>query len=163
MRSHQTEPDDGAPAGERVAAVVDHTVVPDYFHHDQQGVVFHMWFVAYLEQARNEYLRVRGYPLGELLADGCDIQVVHLDLDWSAPCRYGDVLVVRASMVRAGTTSLVLAFDVTVAGESIATARGVYVIVDRESHAKTSLPVGLRRAIGTAAVAAATQRSSTVG
>ena len=50
-----------------------------------------MWYLAFLEQARNEYLAAQGFSLADLLASGHDIQLVHVEVDWSAALRYGDI------------------------------------------------------------------------
>lgn len=106
-----------------------HTVRVRYFECDQQGVVFHMWYLAYLEDARNALLAAAGYGLPRLLADGLDIQVVHAQLDWRASARWGDELEVEAAVARVSRTSLTLSFVVLVADHEVASAETTYVIV----------------------------------
>lgn len=125
-----------------------------YYQFDQQGVAFNMWYLAYLEDARNGYLEQIGYPLATLLAQGYDIQLVHVEAGWQAPCRYGDRLSIRTRVSRAGTTSLRFEFDLRAGGVPIAEAASVYVVVagpDRvragATPGKSPLPAALRDAL----------------
>ena len=118
-----------------------------YFHFDQQGVIFNMWYLGFMEEARNGFLAGRGYPLGMLLDEGFDIQVVHSEIDWISAVRFGDDLSIVAQPVRVGTTSFALGFSIRVADDVRATATSVYVIVDGQTFQKTALPGGLRAAL----------------
>jgi acyl-CoA thioester hydrolase len=119
-----------------------------YYQFDQQGVAFNMWYLAFLEQARNAYLAARGFSLEDLLASGHDIQLVHVEVDWSSALRYGDPFAIDVSSARIGTTSFTLRYAVAVQGQVRATASSVYVIVDASIQGKASLPPGLRAALG---------------
>ncbi len=118
-----------------------------YYQFDQQGVVFNMWYLAFLEEARNGYLAARGFSLQHLLDSGHDIQVVHSTIDWSGPATFGDEVIIDARPGRVGTTSFSLDFAVLVNGVQRATAAMAYVIVDAEQWVKAQLPAGLRAAL----------------
>jgi len=118
-----------------------------YYQFDQQGVAFNMWYLAFIEQARNGYLAARGFSLEDLLASGHDIQLVHVEMDWSAALRYGDPLAIEVTLGHVGTTSFALRYALAVEGQGRATASAVYVIVDAAVLGKASLPTGLRTAL----------------
>jgi acyl-CoA thioester hydrolase len=59
---------------------------------DQQGIVFYGEYVTFQDEAFNGYLRAIDYGYDEMLADGWDIHVVNLELDFRAPARFGDVI-----------------------------------------------------------------------
>jgi acyl-CoA thioester hydrolase len=118
-----------------------------YYQFDQQGVAFNMWYLAFLEQARNGYLTARGFSLEDLLASGHDIQLVHVEVDWSSALRYGDPFTIDVSSARAGKTSFTLRYALAVQGQVRATATSVYVIVDASIQGKALLPPGLRAAL----------------
>jgi acyl-CoA thioester hydrolase len=118
-----------------------------YYQFDQQGVAFNMWYLAFIEQARNAYLADQGFSLEDLLASGHDIQLVHAEIDWSAALRYGDSLAVEVTCGQVGTTSFTLRYELAVQAQVRATASAVYVIVDAAIHGKASLPTGLRTAL----------------
>ena len=122
--------------------------VPTYYYQfDQQGVAFNMWYLAFVEQARNAYLAAQGYSLEDLLASGHDIQMVHVELDWSAALRFGDSLEIEVSLGHAGTTSFSLRQVLSVHEGERAVAAVVYVIIDAATNAKAALPDELRAAL----------------
>lgn len=128
-------------------ATVSVPIPIQYYQFDQQGVVFNMWYLALMEQARNAYLAEFGFSLQDLHASGHDIQVVHVEVDWLAPLRYGDQLTIDVSPGRVGTTSFGLKFEFIGDQGTIATADAVYVIVDDQICGKADLPPGLRSAV----------------
>lgn len=69
---------------------------------DAQEVVFYGDYLTYQDETFSQFLREIGYPYGEMEANGWDIHVVHADLDYRAPARFGDDLVcgIRATAVR---------------------------------------------------------------
>jgi acyl-CoA thioester hydrolase len=130
-----------------MSTVVTVPVQTHYYQFDQQGVAFNMWYLAFIEQARNGYLAAQGFSLEDLLASGHDIQMVHADVDWKAALRYGESLVVEVNCDRVGTTSFSLRYALAAQGKVRATAGGVYVIVDGAIQGKAALPAGLRKAL----------------
>jgi acyl-CoA thioester hydrolase len=122
-------------------------VATHYYQFDQQGVAFNMWYLAFVEQARNSYLVERGFSLEDLLASGHDVQLVHIEVDWKAPLRYGDHLEVDVTLGHTGSTSFSVNFSLMAGGHECATASVVYVIIDARTHAKAPLPIRLRTAL----------------
>jgi YbgC/YbaW family acyl-CoA thioester hydrolase len=118
-----------------------------YFEADQQGVVFNMWYLAWFEDARNALLHHAGFSLHDLLASGHDIQVVHTEIDWQGPVRWPDHVEIATTIGTLGRTSIAFDFEVWRNGESVATGRTVYVIVDLEASGKRPIPQALRDAL----------------
>jgi acyl-CoA thioester hydrolase len=114
-----------------------------YLDVDQQGVVFHMWYLAYFEDARNAFLADRGLPLPELLHQSCDLQLAHTEIDWHGSVRWADAAIVRVEPTHVGTTSFTLDFGILVDGTEIVHGRTVYVTIDPEGR-KQPLPASLR-------------------
>jgi acyl-CoA thioester hydrolase len=125
-----------------------HTV--RYFECDQQGVVFNMWYLGYFDEALGAYLDAGGTGYREMIAAGFDVQLVHSDIDWVSPLRWGDEAVVVVRLLRSGTTSLTVGFDVSTAGRAVATGRTVYVAVRTDGSGKVPIPPVLAAAIGAA-------------
>lgn len=123
-----------------------------YLEADQQGVVFHMWYLAYFEDARNAFLAAIGVPLHELLELGCDLQVVHTQIDWQGSVHWGDEVQVTVAVARVGTTSFTLAFDAVVHGTILVTAQTVYVTINA-AGTKRGLPEQLRHALAAQSLA----------
>jgi acyl-CoA thioester hydrolase len=57
-----------------------HSVEVRYLEVDQQGVVFNMWYLAYLDDAMTAYLLAGGLPYTEMIEAGYDVQLVHTEL-----------------------------------------------------------------------------------
>jgi len=59
---------------------------------DCGGVVYYANYLKYFERARTQYLEDRGLSVAELLKAGRVFVVVHAEVDYRAPARYGDTL-----------------------------------------------------------------------
>ena len=127
-------------------------IVPRYAEVDQQGVVFHAHYLTWFDETCTAFLTHLAVPYAALIADETDFQVVHSDIDYRAPVRWGDAVRVRAGCLTVGVTSFTLRFTVLRTGtdgiERVAvTGRNVYVVVSTRDWAKRSVPEGLRRAL----------------
>ena len=128
-------------------------VVPRYAEIDQQGVVFNSHYLVWFDEAFTGFLAHVGMPYPELIASGTDVQVVHTELDYAEPVRWGDDARVAVACERVGTTSFVLVFAVRRAPDAGAVAvsgRTVYVCVDPVGWTKRSVPDVLAAALGSA-------------
>lgn len=65
---------------------------------DCGGVVYYANYLKYFERARTEYLEVRGYSVAALMSQGVTFVVVHAEVDYCSPGRYGDTLVVETEI-----------------------------------------------------------------
>lgn len=125
-----------------------HTVEVRYLEVDQQGVVFNMWYLAYLDDAMTAYLLSGGLPYRDMLEEGYDVQLVHTEVDWVGSLGWGDRADIEVSTSRLGTTSFTLDFAVRTGGRDVATARTVYVVVGTDGSGKRPVPDRLRTALG---------------
>ncbi len=125
-----------------------HAVHVRYLEVDRQGVVFNMWYLAYLDDAMTAFLHEGGLPYGEMLAAGYDVQVVHTELDWHGPLGLGDPAVVRVAVSKIGRTSFTLRFGVLCGARVVAEASTVYVAVRTDGSGKCELPPVLLDALG---------------
>jgi acyl-CoA thioester hydrolase len=124
-----------------------HTVEVRYLEVDQQGVVFNMWYLAYLDDAMTAYLLAGGLPYVEMLEAGYDVQLVHTELDWVGSLGWGDRADIDVKTSRLGTTSFTLDFAVRAGGRDVAIARTVYVVVGTDGSGKRPVPDRLRTAL----------------
>jgi acyl-CoA thioester hydrolase len=121
-----------------------------YFEADQQGVVFNMWYLAYLDDAMTAYLLAGGLPYTEMISAGYDVQLVHTELDWVGSLGWGDRADIDVSTSRLGTTSFTLDFAVRTGERAVASAKTVYVVVGTDGSGKRPVPEPLRKALGEA-------------
>lgn len=80
---------------------------------DAGGVVYHAQYLAFLERARTEWLRARGYGQ-EQMRDGHDLvfAVRAMRIDFRLPARLDDLLQVTVALSECRKASLVIAQQV---------------------------------------------------
>jgi acyl-CoA thioester hydrolase len=74
---------------------------------DLQGVVNNANYQHYLEHARHEFLFSRGVDFAKLHAEGTDLIVIRVEIDYKFPLRSHDLFVVKLNLVREGNLRLV--------------------------------------------------------
>ncbi len=62
---------------------------------DCGGVVYYANYLKYFERARTEYLESRGCSVAALMEQGTVFVVVHAEVDYRSPARYGDTLAIE--------------------------------------------------------------------
>ena len=75
---------------------------------DFTGVVYHANYLRFFERGRSEFLRCCGLDHAQLMAlpDPAAFAVAHMEIDFKAPARIDDALVVRTRFAKAGRASL---------------------------------------------------------
>ena len=76
---------------------------------DCGGVVYYANYLKYFERARTQYLEERGISVAGLRSQGTQFMVVHVELDYRSPTRYGDTLIVDTKLSAAGQASITFA------------------------------------------------------
>jgi acyl-CoA thioester hydrolase len=120
-----------------------------YLEVDQQGVVFNMWYLGYMDEAFSAFV-AQTTAWQDLLDAGVDSQVVHTELDWSGSLKWGGQVHVDVAVSKLGRTSFTVEFLIH-AGDSakpVVTARTVYVCVATDGSGKIEPPQMLLEALG---------------
>lgn len=125
-----------------------HRVDVRYLEADQQGVVFNMWYLAYFDDAMTALLADGGLPYTEMLDAGWDVQLVHTELDWVGPLRWGEPAEVDVALARVGTTSFTLQFTARAGEREACHGETVYVAVETEGWTPVPVPEPLLAALG---------------
>lgn len=74
---------------------------------DQAGIVYYPRFFNYFHMVYEDYLRERVIPLHAILKERkIGFPIVHLEADFRAPLRYGDVCPVELELLKLGGSSL---------------------------------------------------------
>ena len=73
---------------------------------DCGGVVYYANYLKYFERARTQYLEDRGLSVAGLLNEGTQFLVVHAELDYRSPARYGETLTIATKLAAIGNASL---------------------------------------------------------
>jgi acyl-CoA thioester hydrolase len=120
---------------------------------DVQSVVFNAHYLAYFDMATLELWRAIYGSHADLVADGYDTVAAAAHVEYLAPARFDDELVARAGIRHLGTTSLIIAFEISREDTTVATGEVHYVFVEPGSSAKKA-PGGRVRELLAAAAAA---------
>jgi acyl-CoA thioester hydrolase len=74
---------------------------------DFSGYVYHASYLRFLERARTEWLRMLGFAQGNLSqAEGISFAVRRIEIDYLAPARMDDPLIVETRIRRVGGASV---------------------------------------------------------
>ncbi|MEE0691720.1 MAG: thioesterase family protein [Lachnospiraceae bacterium] len=118
---------------------------------DQQGIVYNGNYVAYTDLAFEEYLRFKGYSYGEL-STKYNSEVCHKKstYEFHASAFEGDMLEVGLRVLKIGTKSFTLGFEVYRQGEDqiLVSAESVYVGYDPVNRASLPITPLLRSILG---------------
>ncbi len=103
-------------------------------HTDYAGVVWHGAYLTWLEEARVEFLRSLGLEFAKLVALGCDLPVVDLNLRYHRSLRLGQSAVVKTRLAELLGVRINWDYQIQAPqGEALyVTGRVVLVAVDRE-------------------------------
>jgi acyl-CoA thioester hydrolase len=127
--------------------VPSYSFTPRFYEIDGQGVMFNMWYLAYVDEAVDAFFVERGLPYREWRGLGFDVHVVHVDLDFNAGVRNRDRTEILVSTSRIGGKSFTLDFAFRRDGETACTGGIVYAAVSTEGGTIT-LPDRLVEALG---------------
>lgn len=75
---------------------------------DAGGVVYHANYIKYLERARTEYFRDRGFLVAKLAECGFIFPVVRLEINFKAPAFHDDLMVVESAPTKITGASFTL-------------------------------------------------------
>ena len=122
-----------------------------YPHHsDYSSVVWHGNYIAWLEEARLEYLRSIGIDYAELVALGCELPVVELSLRYHRSVQMGMAVVVKTRMTEIAGVRINWDYRIqSVDGEELyLTGRVTLVAIDREKgKILRQLPSAIKEAL----------------
>jgi acyl-CoA thioester hydrolase len=65
---------------------------------DCGGVVYYANYLKYFERARTQYLEERGLSVTRLMQEGTVFVVVHAEVDYRSPARYGEQLTIETAV-----------------------------------------------------------------
>lgn len=103
---------------------------------DCGGVVYYANYLKYFERARTRYLEERGLSVAELMNEGTAFVVVHAEVDYRSPARYGDTLVIDTIVADMSTASLSFAHVVKEKGSGRVVVEGSARLAATDRHGK---------------------------
>lgn len=122
------------------------------YHEDTDGggVVYYANYLKFMERARTEWLRARGFEQDVLLRDRRVLFAVRtLSMDYHRPARFNDLLEVVSRIAEVGGASLTFAQSIrrTDSTEVLCDARVKVACIDAENFRARRLPRQLMREI----------------
>jgi acyl-CoA thioester hydrolase len=123
------------------------------YHEDTDGggVVYYANYLKFMERARTEWLRARGFEQDVLLRDRRVLFAVRtLSMDYHRPARFNDLLAVQSRVVEIGGASLL--FEQTIqrdpSAEMLCSARVRVACIDAKTFRARRIPRPLVGEIG---------------
>lgn len=125
-----------------VQASVAHRLRVRYGETDQMGVVYHAHYLVWFNEARDALLRAQGICLASVERSGYRFPVVDITCRYRHPARYGDEVIVHASLLRETVARLRLRYDVSLAqgGRLLASGASVQVVTDLDGRVQLRPP-----------------------
>ncbi|TVP88748.1 MAG: tol-pal system-associated acyl-CoA thioesterase [Thioalkalivibrio sp.] len=115
---------------------------------DAGGVVYYANYLKFMERARTEWLRQRGFEQDRLRADAGILFVVRsVQLDLKRPARFNDTLSVTCRPGALRRASIDVAQSVSRGNLELASANVRLACVDAERFVPVAIPVPVRNAI----------------
>jgi acyl-CoA thioester hydrolase len=117
-----------------------HPITVRFADLDVQAHVNNAAYLTYLESARLGYYEQAGIwrPNPGMLTG---MVVAHIDIDYLAPIRFGQVIHVGLRLERLGNKSFTLAFLIETIHEKMPLARGTSVMVPYDQQIGASIPI----------------------
>lgn len=85
-----------------------HCIEKKIYYHDTDagGVVYYANYLKHLEEARFEFCLSKGVDMVQSAKAGAIFPIVHLEIDYKSPARYGDTIKVFTLIEKIGFSSI---------------------------------------------------------
>ncbi len=109
----------------------DFSIQKKIYYHDTDcgGVVYYANYLKYLEEARTEFLLLRGIELPKLAERDLLFVVGRVEIDYKAPARYQDKIAISARVEETRLSAVRFYQEVSRDGLLLVTARTILVCV----------------------------------
>jgi 4-hydroxybenzoyl-CoA thioesterase len=112
---------------------------------DGAGIAFYPNLVRFLNHAFEDFFAGHvGRPFPEVHESGLGFPTVKLEMEFKAPVRYGDSVVVGVTVEHVGRSALRLRYEGAVGGRPVFEARITSVAVDMKTFRPTPIPGWLK-------------------
>jgi acyl-CoA thioester hydrolase len=121
-----------------------HALRVRYHECDAQGIVFNANWFTYFDVTLTEWFREVFGSYGALAEAGSDVVLAETSARFRGSARFDDELAIAVAIERLGTTSMVVTYTASRAGDALVEGRTVYVFVDPATLAKQEIPGWVR-------------------
>jgi acyl-CoA thioesterase FadM len=117
---------------------------------DAAGVVFGPHLAALAHQAYESALAAVGIDFATMIhTEALALPYVHLECEFRAPLRHGDLVDWRVACARIGGSSYTMRIEAVVGETSCAVVNQTHVAIDPRTRSKVTLPTEVRAALTT--------------
>ena len=113
---------------------------------DAGGIVYYVNYLKFMERARTEWFRARGFEKPALFRENLMFVVHSLDVKYQSPARLDDALLVTARVVKPGRTFFVMEQTVRRGNELLCSAQVKVACVTRDTLKPSAIPADVREA-----------------
>ena len=107
-----------------------------YHDTDCGGVVYYANYLKYFEEARTEFMMDKGVDLKDLSKGNILFAVKNVDVEYRAPARYGDDLLIRTEITKVKNASLEFSQSAQKDGEVLVAAKTKVACIDNNFRPK---------------------------
>jgi acyl-CoA thioester hydrolase len=119
-----------------------------YGETDQMGFVYYGNYALYLEQGRTDWLRKMGFSYKELEAQNILLPVTQFSINYHAPGRYDDLLLIETTLVKMPGVKIQFSYAIFNEDQKqLITAETTLAFVDKNTMKITPAPEYLIEAI----------------
>ena len=112
---------------------------------DAAGIVYHASYLRFAERGRTEMLRDAGFDHAQILKEsGIAFAVVAMTIDYNAPAKLDDLLVVKSKITKVGGASMEMQQDIYSEDRLITEMKITLVCIDSKFKA-VRLPAEIRK------------------
>lgn len=114
---------------------------------DAGGIVYYVNYLKFMERARTEWFRQRGFEKPALFRENLMFVVHSLNIGYRKPARLDDALQVTAEVLEAGRTFFLMEQAVTLANDLLCEAQVKVACVARDTMKPTAIPADVREGL----------------
>ena len=103
-----------------------------YYDTDAGGVVYYANYLKHLEEGRNEFCKNKCVDLAALALAGVEFSVVHVEVDYKSPARYGDIVRIYTRIDKIGDSSIHFSQEIKKEQTLLIQAKTVWACIDKK-------------------------------
>jgi acyl-CoA thioester hydrolase len=126
----------------------DHSIKKKIYYHDTDagGVVYYANYLKHLEEGRFEFCLSRGVSMVDASKKGAIFPVVHLEIDYKSPARYGDIVEVFTRIEKMGFSSIHFMQEIKRDNVTLIKAKTIWACVN-ETLKPQPIPADIKKAL----------------
>jgi len=118
-----------------------------YYHDtDAGGVVYYANYLKHLEEGRFEFCLSKGVSMADAAKEGAIFPVVHLEIDYKSPARYGDIIRIFTSIEKMGFSSIHFTQEIKRGDTALVRCRTIWACVN-EALKPQAIPDKIKQAL----------------